>query len=194
MKLTLVLLMIVSAVSLFGCGHKPPAGTAPSTTPVNMPDWYASPPHNQDYLYATATSMSRDRQLAIDKATQRANLDLASRISARFEDLTKKFDEEAKFSEDPGLTNDFSRITKSLVSMTLRAPTIKNQDIQVEGTIYRAYILMELPLGPYNIALLEKINANQGLRDRLASTRTYNELAKEAEKYKQQNQGQSDLR
>ena len=194
MKLTFVLLMIVSAVSLIGCGRKPPAGDAPSTTPVNMPDWYVSPPHNQDYLYATATSMSRDKQLAIDKATQRAHLDLASRISAWFKDLTKKFDEEAKFSEDPGLTNDFSRIINSLISMTLRAPTIKNQDIQVEGTIYRAYILMELPLGPYNAALLEKINANQRLRARLGSSRTYNELAKQAEKYKQQNQGQSELR
>jgi hypothetical protein len=189
-----ILLLVCLALCLTGCGSKPPAEGTPEATMVSVPDWYAAPPQDPNYLYATATSMSRDLQLAVEKAKQQARLDLAAQLEVKAEGLTKKFDEEVGLNEESELLSEFSQVSKSLVSTTLNGTRVKNQEIQTEGAIYRAYILMELPLGAYNVALMEKIKANQNMYTRFRATQAFDELEQEIERYEQYKKEQGELR
>jgi hypothetical protein len=62
---------------------------------------------------------------------------------------------------------------------------VKNQDIKVENGIYRSYVLMELPLGAANAALMQQIRNNENMYTRFRATQAFDELETEVEKYEQ---------
>lgn len=180
---TIVLVFLVAG--MFACGSKPPAEGTPQATVVNIPDWYSNPPQDPNYLFSPATAMSRDMQLAVDKAKQQARSDLASQLETKIEGLTKKFDEEVGLNEDSELLSQFTQVSKAVVSTTLNGTRVSKQELLVENNIYRAYILMELPLGAANAALMQKIKQNNTMYTRFRSTQAFDELEKEVEKYEE---------
>jgi len=60
------------------------------------------------------------------------------------------------------------------------------QKIYKEGTrSFRAYVLMELPLGAMNSALLDKVKENKNMYTRFRASEAFKELEQEADKYDQ---------
>jgi hypothetical protein len=143
------------------------------------PEWFLKPPADNKHLYGLGTATSRDMQISLQKAKTTAQTDLAQQISTRLGNLTKQFQEETGLQEDSELLTQFTSATKAVTNETLIGARLEKQKLLPEGEIYRAYVLMALPLGKANQALMEKIRADQNLYTRFRSTQAFEELDKE---------------
>lgn len=170
------------AIFMVGCGGGAP-DTAEEKQLSTLPDWYVNVPQDPNYLFSAATSTSRDMQLAVDKAKQQARLDVASQLDVKIKGLTKKFDEEVGLNEDTELLASFTQVSKSVVSTTLQGSRVNKQEIITEGSLFRAYVLMELPWGDARAEMLKNIKNNQNLYTRFRASQAFNELDKEVEEY-----------
>ena len=152
----------------------------------NMPEWYLEPGVDEDHLYAAATATSKDVQTAVDKAKARARGDLATQMQTRMTNLTKDFQEETGEADDSEYLQYFSATTKSVTDQVLSGSRVEKKHPVIEGDIWRAYVLMSLPIGPANKLLMEKIKANEKVYTQFRATKAFEELQEELEAYKKQ--------
>jgi hypothetical protein len=150
------------------------------------PDWFLKVPEAPDYLFAAATSTSRDLQTAINKAKQDARVDIGSQVETRLQALTKQFKEEIGEGVDARIDAQFTTVSKSVVSTTLRGCKVKNQSTKQEGPIWRACVLMEYPIGAANAKFLQSLKDSEVLRQKAAATDAFKELETEVQKYEQE--------
>ncbi|MEW6753262.1 MAG: hypothetical protein AB1505_20120 [Candidatus Latescibacterota bacterium] len=177
--------VVLGLGALLGC-----ASTGPKTDMGDIPDWYLSPPTDDSYIFAPATSTSRDMQMAVNKAKAQAQTAIAGQLETKLGNLTKQFQEEVGSGEDSELLEQFTSATKIVVQQTLNGARVDQQKLLTEKGIYRAYVLMSLPVGAANQALMEKIKANQNLYTRFRASQAFEELNKELEAYKAEQQAQ----
>jgi hypothetical protein len=57
------------------------------------------------------------------------------------------------------------------------------RDYRKEGIHYRVYVLIEMPIGEANTALMAKIKANNNVYTRFRASEAFKELEEEVEKY-----------
>ena len=165
---------------LVSCAGGPPKG---EVGPV--PEWYLNPPQDPDFLYAPATETSKDLGLAVRKARTSGRAELASQLEVRLQALRKKFTEEVGAGEDSELLSQYSEVIKEVVSQVLVGSRTAKQDVRKEGMVYRAYVLMELPIGAANKALVDRIKAREYLYTRFRASQSFQELEKEVEKFEE---------
>lgn len=180
-----ILLTITLMVFIISCG-----GSKQTTTPqanigggVEVPDWYLNVPQNENILYSPSSASSKDMQLSINKASTDARAELGRILEARINALQKKFDEETGLGNDAQLLSSFTQATKIVVSTTLQGSKITKQKIEKEGASFRAYVLVELPLGAAKSALLDNIKKNEQLYAKFRASEAFKELDAETEKY-----------
>lgn len=174
--------LIFSILSFWGCAGPKTTNLAPTPTEkviAGIPEWYKNPPTDSEHLFAAATATSRDMQLATQKAKTLAQANLAQQLSTKLANLTKQFQEETGEAEDSQLLTQFTSATKTVTDETLVGTTAEKQEILPEQGIYRVYILMSLPIGKANQALMDKIRGDQTLYTRFRSTQAFEELEKE---------------
>ena len=90
--------------------------------------------------------------------------------------LDKDFQEEVGSDEASELLQQFSTVLKGFTNQMLNGSKQEKRAIVPEKGIYRAYVLMTLPIGEANVALMEKIRANAALYTRYRSTQAFQEL------------------
>ena len=189
MKPTLLTLTIIfsSLLLLIGCGHKTvtTGQLAPTTNALNVPEWFTNVPEDPNYLYAPVTAESRDLQHAVNTAKEEGRADIARQMRVKISGMFKRFREETGVGEDAEFLGMETDVSKSIVSETLVGCKTKYQEILREGTGYRAYVLMELPIGAANEALLSKIKENKRMYTRFRASQAFDELEEEVEKYEQ---------
>lgn len=185
MKIVFILALILFVVGMMACSSKPPPPGAPEATLANIPDWYANPTRDPNYLFSANTATSRDMQLAIDKAKKQAQADLTMQMEAKVKAITKSFNEEMGMSADSQLLTQFTGVANAVVSNAMNAIKVKEQDILVESGIYRVFVLMELPVGAASAALMQQIKNNENLYNRFSTSRAFEMLEQEVEKYRQ---------
>jgi hypothetical protein len=176
------------AVLLVGCG----GGSEPlqKTDTGDVPDWYTSPPSDPNYLHAVNTSTSKDMQTAVDKATQAARTELGRQVEVKINALQKRFTEETGIGDDAQLLDQFTQASKTVVSTSLSGSKEKQKKIVKDGNNWRAYVLVEYPLGAAQEALREQIKKNEQLYTRFRASQTYKELDDEVQKYDAAKKGQ----
>lgn len=193
-----VLLMSIVAVGLMGCGGSKEAADlspeASDATLQNMPSWFTSPPEEPDYLFGTGTSTSRSMQMAIDKASTTARGNLASTLESRFEGLSKQFEEEVGNSSNSQLLTQFTQAQREVVSQVLRGVSTRDRQILNEEGVYRAYVLVEMPIGQAAAELMRKLQQNDDMYTRFRSTQAFEELDEQVEEYEQFRQEQQGAR
>ncbi|MBW7888859.1 MAG: LPP20 family lipoprotein [Bacteroidetes bacterium] len=167
---------------LIGCGGSKPL---PTTDTGDVPDWYSNVPSDPNYLFAVNTSTSKDMQLAVDKAVQAARAEIARQVELKMTGLQKRFQEETGIGDDSQLLDQFTQASKSVVSTSLTGSKEKQKKIVKDGNNWRAYVLMEYPLGAAQQALREQIKKNEQLFTRFQAAKTYKELDDEVSKYEQ---------
>ena len=176
-----VLILVIFATFLIACG-----GKAKLNNPISLPAWFQNPPEDPNYMFSTATMTSKDLQLAINKAKQQARVDLAQQMETKIKSMTKQFTEEVGLGEDAEFLSQTSVVSKSVTSKVLNGSRARQvETIKEDGVIYRAYVLMELPIGPANSALLDAVKKQQNLYTRFRSSQGFQELEEEVEKYDQ---------
>ncbi|MBI2429441.1 MAG: hypothetical protein HYV29_11730 [Ignavibacteriales bacterium] len=176
------------ALLLIGCGGSQPL---PQTDTGDVPEWYSNVPGDPNYLYAVNTSTSKDMQLAVDKALQAARTEVGRQVEVKINALQKRFQEETGIGDDAQLLDQFTAASKTVVSTSLSGSKEKQKKIVKDGNNWRAYVLIEYPLGAAQEALREQIKKNEQLYTRFRASQTYKELDDEVQKYEDYKKGQS---
>lgn len=179
--------MIASALLLvmmfIGCGgSKQPLQSASAG---DVPEWYMNKPEDPNSLFETATATSQDMQLAVDKAVQAARTNLARQVETKVQALQKRFQEETGLGQDSQLLDQFTQASKTITSATLSGSKVKKQQPMKDGSIWRAYVLIEYPLGAAQEALRAQIQKNEQIYTKVRASEVYKELDDSVEKYEQ---------
>jgi hypothetical protein len=180
MRYTSLAAALLVVLFIVGCGGSQPL---PQTDTGDVPEWYASVPNDPNFLYAVNTSTSRDMQLAVEKAVQAARVEVGRQVEVKVNALQKRFQEETGIGDDAQLLDQFTAASKTVVSTSLSGSKEKQKKIVKDGNNWRAYVLVEYPLGAAQEALREQIKKNEQLYTRFRASQTYQELDAEVEKY-----------
>lgn len=178
---------LIIGTTLLGCGRKPASvdvAPAPSRDVLrNLPSWFAKPPVDDKFLYGPATAVSRDLQMAINKAETEGRNGIAQQLEIRYGALNKRFAEEVGRDGGAQLLDQYTQVYRGTVSQVLYGSRTKQQALRTEGPVYRAFVLMELPLGEMSRKLLEQIRAQEQLYTRFRASEAFKELDAEVERY-----------
>jgi hypothetical protein len=104
-------------------------------------------------------------------------------MRVKIQAMFKRFREETGVGEDAEFLSMETDVSKSVVSETLVGCKARTQKILREGTLYRVYVLMELPIGAANAEMLAKIKENERMYTRYRASEAFKELEEEVEKY-----------
>jgi hypothetical protein len=177
-----------------GCRKTPSTGdlTPPPSREVirNLPGWYSRPPTDNNFLFGPATATSGDLQIAINKAQAEGRNLIAQQLEVKYNGLNKRFAEEVGRSNDGQLLDFYSQVYKAVVSQVLYGSRSRQQVLRTEGEVYRAFVLMELPLGEMSKRLMEQIKAQEALYTRFRATEAFKELDAEIQRYEAWKRGQ----
>jgi len=172
--------MLVLAVGLAGCG-----GSEKVSDEENMPGWFMNPPSSENYVYATQSATSQRMQVALDKASNSARGALATQLETKVEGMTKSFTEEV--GDD--LRQQYTETQKTITSRVLRGTSPKEREVykQENGT-YRAFVLMELPIGEAAKELMSKIEQNDEMYTRFRASEAFEEMNEAVDEYEREQQ------
>lgn len=172
---------------LSGCGGaKTPQAAqqeAVENTMEGIPAWFPSPPTDAEHLYGTGTGESGDMQFAVNKAEQAARVQITTNIEAKVSSLFKSFAEETGAGQDAEFISMSSSVSKTVASEVISGTRIRDQKIVPEAGRYRAYVLMEMPIGEAQARLQAQIKANQRMYTQFRASQGYQELEQEVEKF-----------
>jgi hypothetical protein len=186
--------LFLACLTLCHCGGPQPTNLSPISTKQTLkaiPDWFLKPPQHAARLFAVASGTSSDLQVALQKAKTTAQLDLGQQLSNRMTNLTRQFQEETGLREDSELLSLFSSATQSVTNETLIGTRLEQQQLIPEKGIYRAYILMSLPLDQANQRLNDKLKTHQNLYTRFRASEAFETLNGELAKF-EADQSQAD--
>ena len=178
----IVLVALIAGV-LIGCGGGP--RSLESASECDVPEWYSTAPADPNYLFAARTATSQDMQLALDKATTDGRAEIGRQTELKVQGLQKRFDEEVGVNSDAQLMSQFTQANKTVVSTSLSGSRVKTQELCKDGNLWRAYVLVEYPIGATNTALMEQIKKNNEMYTRFRSSQTFKDLDSEVQKYEE---------
>lgn len=188
MKKWILLLIPILGTAIAGCGG---SKSLQSAGTGDIPGWYTNVPQDPNYLFAANSQTSQDMQLAIDKATEAARTDIGRQEQVRVEGLQKRFSEETGTGSDAQLLQMFTQAEKTVVSTTLQGSRVKKQKIVRDGNLWRAYVLVEYPIGATNEALMQEIKSNNEMYTRFRASQAFKELQNEVNQYDKYKQEQA---
>ncbi|MBT4573516.1 MAG: hypothetical protein HN963_07220 [Thiotrichales bacterium] len=147
-----------------------------------MPDWFMEPPVGDDYLYVAATAISPDLQMSIDKAVMDGKTNLADRLNSLMSGKLKRYVEESGNVENIEFVQQMERISQSLFTdvNTSGYRVTEKKLIKVQKG-YRAFVLIEYPLGNANYVLVEGVKKNQKAHAKLRASKAFAALEDEIE-------------
>jgi hypothetical protein len=180
--LILLSLSVVVAVALIGCGGSKSMQAADTG---DVPEWFTNVPSDPNFLFAANTGTSQDLQLAIDKAATGGRAEIGRQVEVRVNALQKRFDEEVGLGSDAQLLQQFTQASKTVVSTSLMGSRISKQKQVKDGDLWRAYVLIEYPIGAANAALVDQIKKNNEMYTRFRASQTFKELDEEVQKYEE---------
>ena len=165
-----------------GCGGAQKTNLAQSANDKivqNIPDWYNSPPDDPNFLFDASSETSRDMQMAVEKAKLNSRASLAQTVGDKISALSKRLKEELAQDSDSEYLDTMNRTIKSVTDQNLVGVSVHKQQIVNENGIYRAYVLMKLPIGEYRDQLVARIAKNNELYLRVREMEAFKELDKE---------------
>lgn len=171
--------VLVLAVCCWGCA------SSGQKTKKGLPEWYENPPNaDEQALYAAAMAESRDMVVATKKAKVDARTDLAQQMATKVQNLEKLFSEEVGTDAEAELLQQFTSVTKAVTSESLHGTQEEEKKVyNLEDGTVRVYVLMSLPIGEANQALMAKLKANEHLYTRFRASQAFDELKTEIEAY-----------
>lgn len=173
--------ILLLGIVLFGCG-----GSDSYSDQDNVPEWFLNEPEDPDYVYAANSATSQQMQTALDKATTDARGDLAAGLETKIESMTKSFTEEV--GDD--LRQQYTEAQKEITSQVLRGTTPKEKEVfQEDDGTWRAFVLMELPVGEAAEEFLSKMNNNEDeMYTRFRASEAFEEMEEAVEDYEEEQQ------
>jgi len=156
---------------------------ATQETVSELPDWFLTMPSDANSVYAVGTATSPDLQLALDKSTLNAKRTLADRINSLLSSKMKEFVTEVGSGEDTAVVSEVERVTSNLITeVNVAGYKQENAKVLPQGNQYRAYVLLQYPLGKANAMLIDQVKKNRVLNGRLRASQAFKDLEDEIKK------------
>lgn len=156
---------------------------AVKTAVDEIPSWYSAPSDDEYSITAPGTAASTDLQFALDKAVLAAKRSLADRLNSKLSAKIKEFVAESGAAEGAPVTSESERTTTNLISeVNLTGYAVKEQKLIPSGGQYRAYVLLQYPLGRANRLLVEQVGKDAVLQGKLRASKAFQELEAEIAK------------
>ncbi len=142
-----IMIIAIASMTLFvtGCtsgGSKDLAPPSQQTNTGQLPGWFLEMPVEDGVLYATATEVSQDMQMAFDKAELKALKNMSGRMESKMKAVTSRVQEEVGFGDDSEMTDSFRNTMEQLVNKTLKGTRVVKKKPVREGSLWRAYMLI----------------------------------------------------
>lgn len=192
-----VILPVLAALTLAACASPQPGTPAftarqeqqkqeartetVKTTVDDMPSWVTSPPGDDETsIYASGNAMSADLQFAEDKAVLSAKRSLADRLKSLISSKMKDMLHETGVPENTQPYAESERVTSNLITeVNLAGYSVKEKKFTAAGPQYRAFVLLQYPVGNANRILLDQVNRNSLLQGKLKASKAFQELERD---------------
>jgi hypothetical protein len=146
-------------------------------TVLEIPEWFTVPPASDTHLHEVATATSADLQMALDKAILDAKYRVADRLRSQMSGKMKRFVEETGGAKDPQLLQETTKVISNLFTdVNAAGYRVSKKKIIPQGEGYRAYVLVEYPIGEANRVLAQEIKNNQVVEARIRASAAFAEL------------------
>lgn len=182
-SITLSILFITGSVFMSACSSSQTA--LPDVQTLEIPTWFASPPEDPNYIFAPSTATSRDLQTAINRATTDARAEIARNVEVRVEGMQKNFTEEVGVGEDATFRQMFEEVSRTVVATSLNGSRVKEQSYEQDGNLWRAYVLMEYPIGAANKQLMDQMREREEMYTRFRQSQSFQELEEAVRQYEE---------
>ena len=187
--------IIMLAFMVFNCGTNKGPDLSPDPNRKvlkSLPDWYINNPIKEGFKYYASTATSQDLQMAVDKATLNAANALSGQMESEMNAVVKRAQEETGLNVDSEIIDRFSKTQEQIISNSLKDYSISKKEIVEEksdnGSVYRAYILVEWNESAAQERLMNKIKADEQIYTMMRSTELFEEMEKKVEAYRQRSQ------
>jgi hypothetical protein len=171
-KLVVASAVLLSVVGTTFAGEYDIVKAAP-VAQAEMPAWFTRMPNDTpDMIFATATAVSTDMQMALDKARLQAERKLVEMHGAKINSLTKS---NRTDSGDSMVESTSIAIQKNANGELIGAQRVDSQ-ITFDGQKYRAFVLLRLPLADNNILRKDRVNVQTRKEAELRGARAQQEL------------------
>ena len=112
----------------------------------DIPEWYKTENvKSDDELIVAATAYSKDMNVAVDKATMNARIELANRLSVKVDSLVRESTIEDTGKKKSAETS-YDRATKLVTKQVLSMYNRDKLYLAKEGEGYRAFVLLKMPI------------------------------------------------
>jgi len=180
-----LLLPFLTLLIFSGCGGSTQTTQSLSNLNDDIPDWYLHKPTDPNYIYESASAVSKDLELSVSKASTDARAKVGQAIEIKLNNMQKKFDEEVGTGDNANLLQQFTQATKTVVSTVLSGSNVAKKEIKKEGLGFRAYVLVEYPIGAAAQAFQKQLSQRQELYTRFRASESFKELDEEVKKYEE---------
>ncbi|MEX2088722.1 MAG: hypothetical protein WEB62_03085, partial [Bacteroidota bacterium] len=106
-------------------------------------------------------------------------------VEVKINGLQKRFTEETGTADNSQLLDMFTQAGKTIVSTALTGSRVAKQTTLKDGNNWRAYVLVEYPIGAANQALMQQLKNNEQMYTRFRASQVYKELDDEVQKYEE---------
>jgi len=153
------------------------------TTADGMPEWFTSPPEDPNYIFVPRTAASRDLQTAINRASTDARAEIGRVVEVRIEAMQKSFTEEVGVDEDAAFRQMFEEVSRTVVATSLSGSRVKETHHERDGNMFRAFVLMEYPIGAANQQFMQQMRDREEMYTRFRQSQSFQELERAVEDY-----------
>ena len=153
-------------------------------------------PKDPNFVFAWGISDWQQSEMnAVERAKIMARNELAQAQEARLMSLTKDFRRELGQGTDAELLSVFEQAIRQVVSTILYEASVRKTETSEKKkggiSLYKATVLMEQPKASANQALINRLKEEKRLRTLFESSKAYEELNQEVEKFEQYKKEQS---
>ncbi len=197
------LTVLAAALLLGACGSSPRPGTPEAAaaaaqqrydaklaqvhqTASEIPDWYVNPPKDESSLYAAGTATSADLEFALDKAILSAKRAIADRVNGSVSSQHKEYLKEGGANAQPVLASDRAT-TNRITDVVLNGYTVVQTKVVPTETQYRAYVLVQYPLGNARLAPSNAVEHDTTQETKLRAAKAFEDLQKDIDAAKSRN-------
>ena len=155
----------------------------------SIPEWFVNIPKGSDaFMYGRGSFKSNNLDYSLKKATSRAKLDIANKIETRLSTKSKSIIDGSGIGENIVIKTKINDITTNVVKEIVLSgfSELETKIVQLEDDWYKAYILLEYPVGQALKAYKKGIDNSPELKGRLTlikNTDAYKELEKAVAQY-----------
>ena len=154
-----------------------PASVESPGVKVSYPDWFLSPPQADRVLYASASAVSGEMQIALEKAILNAQHTLASQLGNAVSGRKRAFTLDRGMVDPEKVSSEMEKVVRELVSdVNLGGYKREKTDIYQTPEGYRAFVLLSYRLDgrPIRQRAPVKQGADTAVQDR--ASRAFSEI------------------